>query len=434
MKKNIKIPMKSNHLRFGIIILITFLIGYYIGVSKIAFDWSNFQPNLQVSSKEPPPSAQFVDTSRMWLVLQKVEDMYYDKAAIDANKMLDGAIAGMVASLGDPYTVYLPPVQNTNFKQNLAGQFEGIGAELGLKGKDVVVIAPLDGSPSSKAGIKAGDIILGVNNQSIAGEDLNAIVNKIRGPKGTPVTLNIEHKGAQTPVAIKIIRDTIQVKSLTTWTKKVSDIDGIDHKADGLSQAGDDKIVYIRLSEFGDNTSAEWQKIASSVSSQVKSDKNIKGVVFDLRNNPGGYLNDAVLIISEFVKNGTAVMQEDSDGKKTAYPVTGKGMLTDVPVVVLINKGSASASEIVSGALRDNNRAKLVGENSFGKGTIQQAEDLGNGAGLHVTIAKWLTPNGTWVGNGKDGKGLTPDYAVQLDPKDPTHDTQLEKAIEVLVE
>jgi carboxyl-terminal processing protease len=145
-------------------------------------------------------------------------------------------------------------------------------------------------------------------------------------------------------------------------------------------------------------------------------------------------LNDAVFIISEFVKDGTAVMQEDSDGKKTAYPVTGKGLLSDVPVVVLINKGSASAAEIVSGALRDNNRAKLVGENSFGKGTIQQAEDLGNGAGLHVTIAKWLTPNGTWVGNGKDGKGLTPDYAVQLDPKDPSHDTQLEKAIEVLIQ
>lgn len=430
----IKIPMKANQLRYVVIVVITFLIGYYLGTSKVAFDWSNFQPSIQVSSKEPPPSTQFVDTSRMWLVLQKVEEMYYDKSAIDANKMLDGAIAGMVASLGDPYTIYLPPVQNTNFKQNLAGEFDGIGAELGLKGKDVVVIAPLDGSPASKAGIKAGDIILGVNNQSIAGEDLNTIVDKIRGPKGTTVTLNVEHKDSTTPVSVKITRDVITVKSLTTWTKKVSDIDGINHKADDLQQAGNDKIVYIRLSEFGDNTNEEWSKLAVSVSNLLKADKSIKGVVFDLRNNPGGYLNDAVFIISEFVKNGTAVMQEDSDGKKTAYPVTGKGLLTDVPVVVLINKGSASAAEIVSGALRDNGRAKLVGENSFGKGTIQQAEDLGNGAGLHVTIAKWLTPNGTWVGNGKDGKGLTPDYAVQLDPKDPSHDTQLEKAVEVLVQ
>ena len=426
--------MMANQLRIAVIIIITFLIGYYVGVSKITFDWSNFKPNLQVTSKEPPPSTQFVDTSRMWDVLQKVESMYYDKTAIDANKMLDGAIQGMVESLGDPYTIYLPPVQNTNFKQNLAGQFEGIGAELGLKGKDVVVIAPLDGSPASKAGIKPGDIILGVNNQSIAGLDLNTIVNKIRGPKGTGVTLNVEHKGSTNPVAIKITRDTIQVKSLTSWTKKVSDIDGIDHKADGLSRVGNDKIIYIRLSEFGDDTNAEWQKLAISVNDQLKADKSIKGVVFDLRNNPGGYLNDAVFIISEFVKSGTAVMQEDSDGKKTAYPVTGKGLLTDVTVVVLINKGSASASEIVSGALHDHDRAKLVGENSFGKGTIQQAEDLGNGAGLHVTIAKWLTPNGTWVGNGKDGKGLAPDYTVQLDSKDPSHDTQLEKAVEVLVQ
>lgn len=425
--------MRSDKLRIITIVIITFLIGYYVGVSKISFDWNGFQPNIQISSKEPPPSLQLADTSRMWVVLQKIESMYYDKTAINANKLLDGAIVGMVSSLGDPYTLYLPPQQNSNFKQGLAGQFEGIGAELGLKGKDIIVIAPLDGSPASKAGIKAGDSIIGVDNQSIAGLDLTSIVNKIRGPKGSTVTLNVQHKGSASPIAIKIVRDTITVKSLTSWTKRVSDIDGINKKAGDLAQAGDDKIIYIRLSEFGDNTNSEWQKLALAINNQLKADSSIKGIVFDLRNNPGGYLNDAVYIISEFVKNGTAVMQEDSDGKRTAYPVTGKGILTDVPVVVLINKGSASASEIVSGALHDNQRAELIGENSFGKGTIQQAEDLGGGAGLHVTIAKWLTPNGTWVGNGKDGKGLTPDITVTLDPKDPTHDTQLEKAVEELV-
>lgn len=247
------------------------------------------------------------------------------------------------------------------------------------------------------------------------------------------MTLTVEHKGTTNPTDIKIVRDTITVKSLTTWTKKVKDVDAIDNKADGLSQAANDKVIYIRLSQFGDNTNAEWQQIALSVSNQLKSDKSIKGVIFDLRNNPGGYLNDAIFIISEFVKSGTAVEQQDSDGKITAYPVSGKGLLTDVPVVVLINKGSASASEIVSGALQDHHRATLVGDGSFGKGIIEQAEDLGNGAGLHITIAKWLTPDGHWVGNGKDGKGLTPDVKVSLDPKDPSHDTQLEKAIETLV-
>ncbi|HVA96304.1 MAG TPA: S41 family peptidase [Candidatus Acidoferrales bacterium] len=425
--------MKARTIRLIVIIIITFLIGYYAGVSKIAFDWNNFQPNMQISSKEPPPNDQSMDMSRMWTVLDKLETMYYDKTAINANKLLDGAIAGMVSSLGDPYTVYLPPQQNTDFKQTLAGQFEGIGAELGMKGKDVVVIAPLDGSPASKAGIKAGDIIIGVNDLSIGGMDLNSVVNKIRGPKGTTVTLAILHKGSTKPEDVKIVRDTITVKSLTTWTKKVKDIDAINNKADGLGQAANDKVVYIRLSEFGDNTNTEWQQIALSVNNQLKADKSIKGIVFDLRNNPGGYLNDAIFIISEFVKSGTAVEQEDSDGKITAYPVNGKGVLTDVPVVVLINKGSASASEIVSGALQDHKRATLVGENSFGKGIIEQAEDLGNGAGLHITIAKWLTPDGHWVGNGKDGKGLTPDVKVSLDPKDPSHDMQLEKAVEELV-
>ncbi len=425
--------INSTKLRIVIIVIITFLVGYYVGVTNIAVEWNNFQPNIQVSSKEPPPSDQFGDTSRMWVVLDKVETLYYDKTAINAEKMLDGAISGMVSSLGDPYTLYLPPTQNTSFKQGLAGEFDGIGAELGMKDKAVIVIAPIDGSPASKAGIKAGDTIIKVNGQAIAGMDLNAIVNEIRGKKGTKVTLTVAHKGSSNTVDIPIERNTITVKSLASWTKKVSDIPLINHKSSDLAQAGNDKIIYIRLSEFGDNTNSEWQQLAVNVNKQLKSDKNIKGVVLDLRNNPGGYLTDAIFIISEFVKNGTAVMQEDGDGKKTAYPVSGKGILTDVPVVVLINKGSASASEIVSGGLRDNHRAELVGDNSFGKGTVQEALDLGNGAGLHVTIAKWLTPNGTWVGNGKDGKGLTPDISVSLTPKDPTHDTQLEKAVDELV-
>lgn len=426
--------IKPNTIRLIIVLVITFLIGYYVGVTKINFDWATYQPNLQISSKEPPPSDQFVDTTRMWEVLDKIETLYYDKSAIDTNKMLDGAITGMVASLGDPFTLYLPPVQNTSFKQGLAGEFDGIGAELTASGKNVTVLSPLDGSPALKAGIKPGDTIIGVNGKDISGVDLNTIVNEIRGPKGTKVTLTVVHKGSSTPVDITITRDVITVKSLDTWTKKVSDIQGIDHKADGLAQAANDKIVYIRLSEFGDNTNSEWQQLAQSVSKQIKSDPSIKGIVFDLRNNPGGYLTDAIYIISEFVKSGTAVMQEDGNGNKTAYAVSGKGLLTDVPVVVLINKGSASAAEIVSGSLHDHGRAQLVGENSFGKGTVQEAFDLGDGAGLHVTIAKWLTPNGTWVGNGKDGKGLTPDYIVHLNPKDPTHDTQLEKAVELLVQ
>jgi carboxyl-terminal processing protease len=425
--------MKSQKLRYVLLIIVAGLIGYYAGVSKIAFDWNKFQPHIDVASKEPPPSLQFGDANRMWAVLDKLENNFYDRKAIDSEKALNGAIAGMVASLDDPYTVYLPPQQNTDFKQGLAGKFEGIGAELGLKDKNVIVVAPLDGSPAQKAGIKAGDLIVKVDGQYVNGLSLNQVVDKIRGPKGTTVKINVQHKSGEQPVDVNIVRDTITVKSLTTWIKNVKDIDSINTKDSQVAAIANDKVIYIRLSQFGDNTNEEWAKIAADSNAQLQKDKSIKGIVFDLRNNPGGYLNDAVYIVSEFVKDGDAVLQEDKNGKRTGYPVTGKGVLTDVPVVVLLNKGSASASEITAGALRDHGRAKIVGENSFGKGTIQQAEDLGNGAGLHITIAKWLTPNGTWVGNGKNGQGLKPDVAADLDTKDPSHDSQLEKGIVTLV-
>lgn len=423
--------MNSKNIRIFLAILISGLIGYFIGVNKINVDYKNFKPQINVSSKEPPPSEMQADFGKFWQVLDKLEGTYYDKKTIDGQKVLNGAISGMVESLDDPYTVYLPPKQNDDFKNGLAGKFEGIGAELGLKNKQIIVVAPLDGSPAKKAGIKSGDAIVKVDDQVTFGWTLSQTVDKIRGPKGTDVKLAIVKKQGEAPVDVKITRDTITVNSLTTYTKPAKEIDSIKETA-SKSKIAEDKIIYIRLSQFGDNTHDEWLKLANDASVKLNKQKDIKGIVFDLRNNPGGYLNDAVYIISEFVKSGTAVMQEDKNGERTSFPVTGKGLLYDVPVVVLINKGSASASEIVAGALRDHKRATLVGETSFGKGTIQEAEDLGGGAGLHITIAKWLTPNGTWVGNGKNGQGLKPDVEVKLDEKKPEHDTQLERAIEEL--
>lgn len=414
--------------RFVISLFIAGLIGYYIGVTKIAVDWKNFQPHIEVTSKEPPPSLMHADFAQFWSVMEKLESNYYNKTAIDSQKMLNGAISGMVNSLEDPYTLYLPAKQNDNFKQTLAGKFEGIGAELGIKDKQIIIVAPLDGSPAQKAGVRPGDMIVKVNDEYTTGWTLEQTVNKIRGPKGTSVTLYIAHTKGEEPKEIKITRDTITVKSLTSWTKQIKKIDEIK-QTEALKANADDKIVYVRLSQFGDTTNDEWQGLANKLSQQIRDDKSIKGVVFDLRNNPGGYLTDAVYIVSEFIQDGTAVMQEDKDGERTSYNVSGKALLADVPLVVLINKGSASASEIVAGAVRDHNRGKLVGETSFGKGTIQQAEDLGGGSGLHVTIAKWLTPDGIWVHQ----EGLKPDVSVGLDKKDPSHDTQLEKAIETLL-
>ncbi|HSW48075.1 MAG TPA: S41 family peptidase [Candidatus Saccharimonadales bacterium] len=423
--------MNPSKLRTILAVVIAGLIGYFIGVNKINIDLHNYKPSLDVTSKEPPASVMPVDFGLFWTVASKIEDNYYDKKAIDPQKMLNGAISGMVDSLDDPYTVYLPPTQNNNFKQGLAGKFEGIGAELGLKNKQIIVVAPLDGSPAKKAGIKPGDAIVKVNDQVILGWTLNQAVDKIRGPKGTTVKLGVVHNQGEPAVDVNITRDTITIKSLTSYTKQAKDIDSVKNSPTAAKIA-DDKIIYIRLSQFGDSTHDEWEKLANDASLRLKTEKDIKGIVLDLRNNPGGYLNDAEYIISEFVKDGDAVLQEDKNGERTGFPVSGKGLLYDVPVVVLINKGSASASEIVAGGLHDHKRATLVGENSFGKGIVQEAEDLGGGAGLHVTIAKWLTPNGSWVGNGKNGEGLKPDVEIKLDEKNPTHDSQLEKAIEIL--
>lgn len=417
--------MSSRTLRFLMVVLLSGLIGYSAGVNKIKLDWANYQPHVEISSKEPPPSVSRIDFTPLWVVLNKLETEYYNKNAIDAKKLLNGAITGMVQSLDDPYTVYLPPSQNNDFKAVMAGKFEGIGAELGMKDKQIIVVAPLDGSPAQKAGIKVGDAVIKVNDDSTFGWTLNQAVERIRGPKGSIVNLLILRGKEQK--TIKIVRDTITVKSVTSWVKPVKDITYINKGQ--LKNAATQKIAYIRLSQFGDTTNQEWIESINKINTQLRSDTNIKGLILDLRNNPGGYLSQAVFIASEFIKDGTVVMEEDRQGNRSKMDVTRQGLLTDVPLVVLINKGSASASEIVAGALQDHNRAKLIGEQSFGKGTIQQAEDLGNGSGLHVTIAKWLTPDGTWV----HMKGLQPDVTVALNDKDPEHDAQLERAVIELI-
>lgn len=411
-----------------ILIVITFLAGYFFGVNKVHLDWKNYKPTLSVVNQEPPPSLINVDFTPFWIVWQKLQANYYDKTKLDQQKMLNGAISGMVDALGDPFTLYLPPVQNTNFKQGLAGQFSGIGAELSTKDKAIVVISPLDGSPAEKAGIKSGDTIVGVDGQSTATWTLAQAVDKIRGQKGTSVTLTVIHKDTNKKEDIKIVRDVITVKSVAMNILSAECTNSgctLVPKGDACTKSDCVDYAYLRLSQFGDNTNKEWISMIKGIVDKMKADKTIRGAVLDLRNNPGGYLTDAQFIASEFLPMGVKVVSEDMGTEQTQLNVERQGLLTDTKVVVLINGGSASASEIVSGALRDNRHILLIGDKSFGKGTVQEAEDLGGGAGIHITIAKWLTPNGTWVHE----KGLMPDVQVSLDPKDPTRDTQLEKAI-----
>ena len=416
--------------RLFLLTVIAFALGYTVGVNKITLDWKNYRPNVSVVNKEPPNGNMKLDLAPMWIVMEKLQSQYYDKTKIDSQKMLNGAITGLVGSLDDPYTVYLPPVQNTQFKQTLAGQFEGIGAELGMKDKQIIVVAPLEGSPAQKAGVRAGDAIVKVDNAPTFGWTLNQAIEKIRGPKGSKVTLSVLHKDAQALKDIAVARDTISVKSVFLWTKKIDAIDEVNQKVFSPAEQ-DNEVAYIRLSQFGDSTNQEWLTLSNKLSLEVQKNKNIKGLILDLRNNPGGYLTDATFISSEFLPLGkTVVTQDDGNGNKLDLKVEKKGILQDIPMVLLVNKGSASASEILSGAMRDYNRALIVGETSFGKGTIQTAEDLGGGAGIHITVAKWLTPNGTWVHQ----KGLEPDVAVEPDAKDLARDAQLEKAIQTLLE
>lgn len=378
-------------------------IGYNLG-QKGALSKEVVTPVSYRFVNQDVPGAKTLDFSLFWAVWGKLEQTFFDKAALDAQKMFYGAISGMVSSLGDPYTVFLTPSQNKETKEELGGLFEGIGAQLGIKEKKIVVIAPLKDTPAEKAGLKAGDWILKIDGKDTTTLSLPEAVAKIRGPKATKVTLTILHDKSDKPEDLTIIRDTIVVKSVEVSYK--------------------DNVAILKLSRFGDGTNEEWDKAVTEIAGK----SGLKGLVLDLRNDPGGYLSGSVYIASEFLDGGTVVMQEDAKKQKQYYNVDRKGKLLRIPVVVLINKGSASASEIVAGALQDRKRSKLVGESSFGKGTIQNAEDLGGGAGLHVTVAKWLLPSGKWV----NGTGLTPDYKIEMDEKNPDKDPQLEKAIELL--
>lgn len=414
-----------------IVVVIAALVGYYIGTHRVQAQWNNFKPVLSVQSQTPPES-QALDMTLFYQAVERINRDYYDRSKIKSQKIVFGAISGMLQSLDDPYTSFFPPKENTSFKSQLAGEFQGIGAELGLNADNrIVVISPLDNSPAQKAGIRAGDLILGVNKDSTNGWTIPQAVEKIRGPKGEAVMLTILHEGAKKTDELKVMRDVIQIDSVKGWVRGVScDDQGCSTKKDCPDCAS---VAYIRLSQFGDRTNTEWMTVVNSIMRDVEKQKQFKGVILDLRNNPGGYLTDAVYIASEFVDDGVIVMQENNTGVRNEMKVTRPGVMTKFPVVVLINQGSASASEIVSGALRDHDRATLVGEKSFGKGTVQEAVDIGNGASIHVSVAKWLTPNGTWVHK----TGLKPDvevvYKAPEKGKIPEYDNQLEAGIKELL-
>jgi carboxyl-terminal processing protease len=408
---------KTNTITVTVIIgLLCAVIGWSLGNWTLKLRWNNYVPTFQaVNAQVPPDKAQTLDFKLFWQVWNMVSQDYVDKKQIDPQKMYYGAIQGMVAAVGDPYTMFLPPAAQKATSEDLGGAFEGVGIQLGYdKDKRMVVIAPLVGTPAEAAGVKPGDVIIKINDKDATSMTLPDAVNIIRGPKGTSVKIEVYRDGETATRVFNLQRDTIVVKSANYSAK--------------TSPQGK-KIAYISLSRFGERTSEEWNDAVSSILAS-----GAEGVIVDVRNNPGGYLDEAIFISSEFLDPGkTVVFQENSQQVKTPYQVNRQGKLINLPLVVMINKGSASAAEIFSGAMQDYKRGILVGEQSFGKGTVQETHDLDGGTGIHITTAKWLTPNERWIHQ----IGLTPDIKVDatssaaLDSKGTPKDVQLDKALSV---
>lgn len=394
-----------------LVAILFFVLGWQWGHRDVLIKWQKYVPSVSVINREPPENIN-VDFKLFWDTWDLLSREYIDKKAIDPQKLFYGAISGMVAAVGDPYTVFLPPEFQKASKDDLNGSFEGVGMELGFNSdKRLAIIAPLDGTPASRAGLKAQDFIVKIDKKDATNLTLPEAVKLIRGIKGTEVILTILREGEDEPREVKLTRDTIVVKSVILSFKETE---------------SKKKIAYLKLTRFGERTKDEWNTAVSDILSS-----GAVGVVLDMRNNPGGFLDGAVFIASEFLENGDVVLQENQKGDRIPYKVTRQGKILKLPMVALINKGSASASEIVAGAMQDRKRAKLVGEKSFGKGTIQEAEELPGGTGIHITTAKWLTPLGRWV---NDTQGLDPDVNIELDKKniDKDKDAQLDKALELL--
>ena len=345
------------------------------------------------------------DFGVFWEAWRMIENKY-TLEELDYEKMVFGAVSGMVDSLEDPYTVFLSPQDKSIFEQDMKGSFSGIGAEVGFRDKFLTIVAPLKGSPAEKAGLLSGDKVLKVDETEIIGMNIDEAVSIIRGEKGTMVKLTIRREGLQELKEIEIVRDIIKIETVE-WELK------------------NGNIAYIRISQFKEETIDEFD---SQIDDIIVNDP--KGIIVDLRNNPGGYVSTLENIASRFLDDGDVIFIEDFGDERDVYKANGNNKFNNIPVVVLINEGSASASEIFAGALRDNKDTKLVGKTTFGKGLVQEMQDLKDGSALKITVAKWLTPNEIDIN--KDG--IKPDYEVEMTLEDYEldRDPQLEKALELL--
>lgn len=356
-----------------IIIAVALAGGYIFGLSQ-----------NPPTTATPRPTTGVLDSAReVWDIIHQE---YVDRDNLDSEALEQGAIEGMLETLDDPYTAYLDP-EAFNFSLiDLEGEFEGIGAYVSVDENDnIVIVTPIVDSPAEKAGVRPGDIILGVDGESTEGLSLIETIIKVRGPRGTTVKLLVLHEGETEPVEIEITRDTIEVSSVRF--EMVED------------------IAYITITQFHDRTADELAPVIREAE-----DAGATGIVLDLRGNPGGLLNVVVEVTSHFINEGTVISVRDNEGEITDYQAISGRRTTDLPMVVLVNHGSASGSEVVAGALQDSHRAVIAGETTFGKGSVNEFQSLSDGSGIYITVARWLTPNGRLI----EGQGIEPDIPLEL--------------------
>jgi len=382
------------------LIIIIFMAGFFTNASLMTGSFGAGLTTLKYAADTP----KGIDFSLLWNVWNQVHQNYV--GTVDDQKLVYGSVKGMVSGLGEPYTVFFNPDEAKQFSEDVTGQFFGIGVEVGVQNQALTVIAPLDGTPAAKANLRPGDIIAKINDKDTSSMTINEAVKSIRGDKGTAVKLTIVKKDTSEVQELSVVRDLIQVKSVTSSIK-------------------DGNIGYVRISQFSDGTVSSLTTVLNDFKS-----KSVKGVILDLRNNPGGYLQGAQGVASMFVSSGVVVSQAGRDGSKQDMYTVGNPILPDTAMVVLVNGGSASAAEIVSGAIQDRGRGQLVGEKTFGKGSVQSVFNLPGGSSLKVTIAHWLTPKGRMI----DKQGIQPDVVVALTSDDAkaARDPQIDKAMELL--
>lgn len=410
--------MNSKIVRFILIALVvvvlmglSFSIGLAAGVSIPS---TVSLRNLPIfSSTQTPDSAtpEGIDREKLfepfWQAWELVHQNYVDQPVND-QELMQGAIRGMLEAIGDPYSGYMTPDEYQQANAPLRGEYEGIGAWVDTSGSLLTIISPMEGSPAENAGLKAGDQIIAVDGEDVVGLDPQLVLRRVLGPAGSTVRLTISRPGQAEPFEVSIVRKKITIETVT-------------------ARMLDNKIAYVQIAQFGERTDRDLRNKLRELLRE-----NPVGIVLDLRNNPGGYLNTAINITSQFIGNGIVMYEQYGDGEKTAFQARSGGVATNIPLVVLVNEGSASASEITAGAIQDRARGVLVGVKTFGKGTVQSWSLLKSDAGaIKITIARWLTPNERQI----NGEGLQPDVVVELTEADreANRDPQLDKAVELIL-